>query len=70
MDAYPYLCSRCGAVGAKGVPMEQKIGESFYEELERRRSAEPQIFPRLIVPSEKQPEDELRSEDYEVEQRR
>lgn len=66
MDAYPCLCSRCGAVGAKGVPMEQKIGESFYEELERRRSAEPRLFPRLIVP----PENELRSEDYEVEQRR
>lgn len=46
--------------------MEQKIGESFYEELERRRSAEPRLFPRLIVP----PENELRSEDYEVEQRR
>ncbi len=50
--------------------MEQKIGESFYEELERRRSAEPQIFPRDIVSPENQPENELRSEDYEVEQRR
>ncbi len=55
---------------AKGVPMKQKIGESFYEELERRRAAEPRLFPRMIALRENQAEDGLRPEDYELEQRR
>lgn len=50
--------------------MEQRIGESFYEELERRRAAEPPIFPRMIVLRENPAEDGLRPEDYELEQRR
>lgn len=50
--------------------MKQKIGESFYEELERRRAAEPRLFPRMIVLREDQAEDGLRPEDYELEQRR
>lgn len=50
--------------------MKQKIGESFYEELERRRAAEPRLFPRMIVSRENQSEDGLRPEDYELEQRR
>lgn len=55
---------------AKGVLMEQRIGESFYEELERRRAAEPPIFPRMIALRENPAEDGLRPEDYELEQRR
>lgn len=55
---------------AKGVTMEQKIGERFYEELERRRAAEPRLFPRMIVSREDRAEDGLRPEDYELEQRR